>query len=721
MRWLDIKRGAGRMRPLVRRRIAAWSFALPAVFVVVFLSPSPAAAASACPNEQLRAENNSTQLPDCRAYELVTPVDKLGHAVVVAESPERGAVVSPDGLHVYFASNGAFGDQESGMGGAFQASRSAVGWLSTTVATIANVDHPGYSESEEFDPKGASPDLSTFFYKRNERGVIVGGHEEILHGTVYARYPGGAFADVSQNSTGQATYVGSSADGSHVILEMAPLVTVSNDGDTRGVESLSDSTAGHVFPVGVETDGSPTSTCGSILAGTSRELVEDYFVIRSPFLFGNAVSNDGSRVFFESPDPHGASLSSDPNCGGVAQLYVRQNNATTTEVSLSQKAGSVGTPAPGGAKFEGASADGSRVFFESHDQLTNDSAASEGGLYEYDLESGTLTFIAKEAEVLGNPNKETPAFHMPPQISNDGTHLYFFGSVPGNGPSGRNLYLWDNGRIAFIVRAGGLEIPLSETSADGSTLAFMTTASLGFASSGPEIYVYEASADTLACISCGSGGSTGPPQLYGIGVKAELFGTSNLAPVHSVTSDGSRVFFDSPASLVPAATNGLYNVYEYENGGLQLLSDGSGPYESRLAGASSNGNDVIIGTYDSLIPQDQGSNNGNLYDVRVDGGFPAPVTAVGCEGEACQGQTGVPPVLLSASSELYPAGEDLASPLVVKPVVKVKVLTRAQKRTKALKACRAKHNKHKRARCEAEARAKYGTGHKAKKTSRRRR
>ena len=707
--------------------IVAWSLAPAAVLVAVLLSPAPALAAESCPNEQLRAENNSTQLPDCRAYELVTPVEKLGHSVQVATSQEElGAVVSPDGLHVFFTSNGAYGDQLSGLAGVFQATRSPAGWLSTTVAPIYNAEHPGFGEINEYGPKGAPLDLSTFFYKRNERGVFVeeGGepHEQIFHGTVYARYPGGEFANISQNSTGQSTYVGSSADGSHVILEMAPLVTEVG-GQTGGVESLFDSTGGHVFPVGVGNDGLPASTCGSILAGTysPEEFPTNASIIGSPGKFVSAVSGDGSTVFFESPDPRGGVWSSDPNCARAGELYLRQNNATTTEVSLSQKTGSVGSPAPNGAEFEGAAADASRVFFHSRDQLTNDAAASEGGLYEYDVATRTLTFIAREAEVLGNPGNHT--LTMPPQISSDGTHVYFYGTVPGNGPSGRNLYLWDDGRISFIVRAGGVPIPLSETSADGSTLAFMTTANLTAYDSGgqPEIYVYEASGGTLACISCDPNGAppVGQPQLYGrtFPQSQQEVRDSPLVPLHSVTSDGSRVFFDSPDPLLPGATNGLYNVYEYQNGGLQLLSDGNGPYESRLAGASSDGTDVIIGTYDSLVPQDQGSNNGNLYDVRVGGGLPAPVTPLGC-AEACQGQPAAPPVLPSAASASYPGGENLVSPPVAAPASKP--LTRAQKLTKALKACRAKRNKHKRARCEAEARTKYGAAHKAKKTNRKR-
>ena len=54
----------------------AASFALPA-----------AAHAEGCANEQLRVENRSTGLPDCRAYELVTPPEKNGALIGSSLTP----------------------------------------------------------------------------------------------------------------------------------------------------------------------------------------------------------------------------------------------------------------------------------------------------------------------------------------------------------------------------------------------------------------------------------------------------------------------------------------------------------------------------------------------------------------------------------------------------------------------------------------------------------
>jgi hypothetical protein len=693
------------------RRLAGWSFALAAIVAAAVLSPAPASAES-CPNERLRGENGSTQLPDCRAYELVTPADKLGGSVEVASA--GGAAVSSDGSHVLYFSGSPVGEQSEGVWGSYEAARTNGSWSSTSVSFASGHEHPNIEAADESLPVGGPPDLSILFYD-------TGAFKLSVASGVYARNADGSFVVISQGETGMASYVGSSSDGSHAVFEGSAVVT-SPSGGVGGVEggvlSLYDRSGGRTLPVGVDASGAPTSTCGSILAGTNEQHIGKLQPLRHPNIFRDAVSAGGSRIFFESPDPNGHVFSSEPSCGDTGEVYVREDAATTREISMSQKTGSVGAPAPHGAVFQGASADGARVVFASLDQLTDDPAAANGGLYEYDLERGTLTFIAKGA-VFGSHDQ----FY--PQISEDGTHVYFLGEVPGNGPAGQtSLYLWDDGRTSFVSPApaagsGAGTGVQGRLSADGSTLAFTSASNLtSYDSHGAvEVYVYKTGAGSLVCVSCDSAGAAprGDAEFYG------SLARSAGIPSGNVTVDGGRVFFDSPDPLLPAAMNGLYNVYEYENGVLHLLSDGNGPYSSRLVGASRDGADVIIQTDDSLVPQDQDNGNGDLYDVRIGGGFPYTPPG-GCSGDPCQGQPALAPVLSSASSSSYLPGENLAPPIAA-PALKPP--DRGQKLVRALRACRAKHGRHRRAdrraraACEAHARQKYGSGHKAKRTARR--
>jgi hypothetical protein len=140
-------------------------------------------------------------------------------------------------------------------------------------------------------------------------------------------------------------------------------------------------------------------------------------------------------------------------------------------------------------------------------------------------------------------------------------------------------------------------------------------------------------------------------------------------PLHAsnvLSDDGGRLFFNSFDALLPRDTNGAQDVYEWEaagmgsckegdadyfaqNGGcLYLISSGESPSGSELREASPDGQDAFFTTASSLLPQDPGSVD--LYDARVDGGFPQPILKAPCEGEACQSPPPPPQFPTPASS-----------------------------------------------------------------------
>ncbi len=107
-----------------------------------------------------------------------------------------------------------------------------------------------------------------------------------------------------------------------------------------------------------------------------------------------------------------------------------------------------------------------------------------------------------------------------------------------------------------------------------------------------------------------------------------------------------------------------------------------------------------------LVAQD-GNDDFDVYDARV-GGVQPPV-APECSGTGCQGTPAQSPVFATPASETFSGVGNFPPPAPAKPAAKPKAkpLTRAQKLTKALKACRAKGNKHARSSCEARARRQY--------------
>ncbi len=272
-------------------------------------------------------------------------------------------------------------------------------------------------------------------------------------------------------------------------------------------------------------------------------------------------------------------------------------------------------------------------------------------------------------------------------ISKDGDSAYFTSraNLAAGGTSGTiNLYHWTLGRpLQFVAelkpgdpRANEGIGPQGTTkmTSNGGVVAFVSTRALDPAhpdiEGTNEIYRYDAATGAVACVSCGLPGSTPSeatiaPPFYPAGPAGGV-----------LSADGSRVFFQTAAALVPQDNNGKPDVYEWEGGQVALISSGSGKFESRLVDASESGNDVFFETRDQLVPGDT-DDFMDVYDARVGGGFPGtPNASPPCEAEACR-----PPL------EAAPAASQIGSRTFVGPANK--------KHKKPKKHHKKKHGKHK--------------------------
>jgi hypothetical protein len=148
-----------------------------------------------------------------------------------------------------------------------------------------------------------------------------------------------------------------------------------------------------------------------------------------------------------------------------------------------------------------------------------------------------------------------------------------------------------------------------------------------------EIYRYDSGSGELECVSCGPSNSA-DVQLSGYGLN--------------LTDDG-EAFFTSAEQFVLRDTNEKKDVYEFENGDVQIISGGTGPADSGLVTVSRDGENVYFFTRDSLAPQDENGSLMKIYDAREGGGFlftrePQPCAA----SDECHGpgtQAGQPPVV----------------------------------------------------------------------------
>ncbi len=136
--------------------------------MVASLGLSAPASASECPNEQLRQESNSTQLPDCRAYELVSPANMGGFPVSIPGGSQDGPVlVVAEGNDVLFDSVGqpaGSGAIPNGQGtDVFESARTATGWVTTDLHPEGVVK--GQSGNQGLELVAASRDGSTALIK----------------------------------------------------------------------------------------------------------------------------------------------------------------------------------------------------------------------------------------------------------------------------------------------------------------------------------------------------------------------------------------------------------------------------------------------------------------------------------------------------------------------------------------------------------------------------
>ena len=459
-------------------------------------------------------------------------------------------------------------------------------------------------------------------------------------------------------------------------------------------------------------------------------------------------SQDGGRVFFLSEQP----LVNGAPAEGVKLYEARLKGARVAEVVDVSADATLGQ-SPGVQGVVRVSENGERVYFMATSKLAPKNAEEkepeEGAdnLYVYDTVSGGTTFVAtlltktEETALEGEETAEKSvvearelhaAFAAGEEALSKGAspeeaftketeafqnaELTLPGTLGPSGTLGEDRRVWSTSD----------ERPAQATP-DGRFLVFPSSADLteGDTSKVPQLFEYDAVARKLTRVSIGQGGRASgnvstfhdAPTIPGQGFSGVDLPTA--ARFHlAVSDDGSRVFFTSAAPLTPAAVSGAPSVFEYREGGLYLLSDGKdtsdtgrGTSTVEVLGADPSGGDVFFTTASRLVPQ-AGDTQQALYDAREEGGFPALALTSGCMGETCQGPSAVLAGLPSPGSVTQGAGDNLTPPISKLPS---KPLTNAQKLAKALKACRAKHNRRKRAVCESQARKRYRS--KAKSTS----
>ncbi len=595
-----------------------------------------------------------------RAYELVSPADKGG--AEVGDTPSSGSYLMPaasaDGKRVFFLAPDAYpGSEANLLVDSYLAERGSAEWktdfLSSATEPVFNIATASYN--------GLADDLSY--------GVILWSLEPKLtadapDGTpiLYRRdFASGEYVDLTPgaeaNNLAMSTeFAGASKDFGHIVMaitnggELTPETPVGSypllydwseaSGELTLVGHLPNNT---VPAVGAEI-ARPPGTSGSAIA---------------PF---NAVSADGSRIFYLQ------------RVAGINQLYARIDGTTTKWLSQSHR-----TPVdPNGPKegfFQFASEDGSVAFLSSAEKLTDDATTGpndEGSdLYRYEVNSETLTDITVDGA-------EEAGARLQGVIggAENGSNLYFVakGVLAAGATAGQNnLYEWTDdgsakGSIRFIVTGlepsnwSDLPVPFesrlpTRVTPDGKHLLFESTASLtGYPNAGRwEAYLFDSETAGIVCASCNPSGTPATADALAVG-------TGDFAlRAHTLSDDGSHVFFTTAEQLAGGDNNTVDDTYEYDatSGQVNLISSGKAEIPSPFTDASSNGSDVFFTTRQQLVGIDT-DDNVDVYDARVGGGIaaqnPSPAPEP-CSGLACRGEVTAPlPASTPASATLNGPG-----------------------------------------------------------------
>jgi hypothetical protein len=622
------------------------------------LTVPQAAHAATCPNEVLRSQLSSMQLPNCRAYELVSPASKNGWSVRLRHANHA------NGQRMIVGTLGSFGggDQVT-LENIFDIERTFQGW-----STSPLVEPPGLVTTS-FNPVAESSDLTRGLFEERpaaplssaERGFYTqtlpnGSPAEV--GPAFSRaaleaapFNEDGFISGSPNVSGEHVLFGIEGPGLNGVTDLLwPGDSTVGNGDLLGFWSLYEySGVGNSEPklVGVSNAGPLRddrearliSQCGTSLgfplegafSDDSSDLLEEAY---------NAISTAGetSRVFFTASATAGKNGDTCNEAGEgrgprVDELYTRINASETVAISepapescltcntseAAQKA------APGGAVFQGASEDGSKVFFLSAQQLLPN--AQGANLYEFNFDASKgerVSLVAPEAQGVS-------------RISENGSHVYFVAhGYLTKGPRG-------GGCLAELSAAEKTEEATAEEE-EGKGLVPQHPSRCRPTPGADNLYVRNTDTGQTSFIGslCSDAGTSGeaadrdcpndlnsePPAKGGLNDLAD-WQQEDVRPVDA-TPDGRFLVFTSTADLLPSDTSTVAQVFEYDaeteslvrvsigqnsfndNGNVTARADGariafptyanSQNPAPQLTSVSDNGSIVVFQSADPLVP-----------------------------------------------------------------------------------------------------------------------
>ena len=588
----------------------------------------------ACPGNEAFRTGLSAALPDCRAYEMVSPLDKEGGDIIALQEtfthlPAALSQSSAAGDKLAYASYRAFGNAKAApYTSQYIAVRDpGTGWGSHGISPPRTFRILKNSLIPSFDTefKLFSDDLCASWLRTVTDPTLAAGAIERFPNLYGSRDSdpscGGegyeALTTVEPPLVGAEDYWRLELQGASEDGEVAAYV--SNDNLTPDAPpqpaGCTTSAANCQLRLYVQAKDNPLPRFVCILpngeASKTSCQAGDPTEGDGKMRTGNvlhALSDDGSELFWTAH-------TSPP---GPGQIYLRLNpteeqsalsggecteaaKACTLAVSKQAETSS-GTTI---SRFWTAAADGSRAIFTTGTDL-----------YEYVVATKSTNLIAhKSAGILG--------------AGDDAQHIYMVSeevlsgaNAEGGSPTAgkQNLYVYEPGgtyRFVMTMASADVNVPsntyapvvhdprwrVSRVSPDGVHAAFPSFANpTGYdnidAVSGQvdaEVYLYDAAANAgqggLVCASCnptlgrpaGANARPGSPNPYWAGGKLPVW-ENTLYASRVLSEDGNRLFFESSDTLSPRDTNGVQDLYQWEAAGTGGCEEGDAAYYASNGG-----------------------------------------------------------------------------------------------------------------------------------------
>ena len=464
----------------------------------------------------------------------MTPADKGRTQDLTFSNGNETAAVAASGEEVALKSTVPFGPNPSLGGARAVFSRNPVsGWEMHSVLA------PGAS-AREVTPTLFSADLSQVALESQIAGLNFGEKpldEEIEVGPVGG--PDAVVASIPRKEveTSNTQFLGATADFSHVLFVSIDhaLPLRSNEEETaaeatdHGARDLYDWSGKHLQLVNVRENGSLVNRCGAFL-GAGATSGENFDTV-------NAVSEDGSKVFFTSP--YNGTILSEPGCQEPARLYMRVDGDEPVEVSTPEPEAHPSKNLPVRAvRYNYATPDGSKVFFNTETVFTRRDAEeqAEQKLFEYDPEAPEgkrLRRIANGVPRTIGVGSQVESYGF--VFSEDGSTVYIE-SKPN--ATVHEIYRLDTKTTERVHVATAYVPPgVAEPSYSTPNGEFFLFTSRGVKDPGEprgagpnnelgnnELYRYDRATGSVMCVTCGTGNA--PAQGEVIDGKNSTFGSS---------------------------------------------------------------------------------------------------------------------------------------------------------------------------------------------------